>query len=513
MKKTQKTAIRLKRHSLSRSQSWALNALVIALLLFPFIVLMAYSASWKLRFSEELMEVAAFTFIQAALSAVFSLGFGILGSFGLLWFANRPVSSGLMSHNRGKLLSLLEALVLLPNLTPVLLLLLAVMKFFPYATGIVGITLTHTLLNAGLISVSFFHLLQEKVAGMAELAWVEGAKGTKFFFRGVLPFLKPEIGLLFLFVFALCFTSFAVPLVIGGTQATTIEVLIYQKIRISGDWGEAIGLASLQMLAVFLLSWVLRRDPATSLEKRPHAVPLLNWKWGLGFALFSPAVLLIGLVSDLTLGLNRVLNLPVLLDELPKLVVGSFLVGIGSGGSVMLFLLLLAYLNPQDWMRRLLLGYVAPSSVLIGFALLVLYPATGWITYLKIIVGLTLISVPSFYRLRWDALLQSLAGQRQVALTLGADNALIFARVVFPQVLKPACFIGGVSSLWAWGDFALSAVVAERTLTVAMLIQSLMASYRLDAATFLIWIVIIGGGLTFALFQGVGIVFGAKSET
>jgi thiamine transport system permease protein len=160
----------------------------------------------------------------------------------------------------------------------------------------------------------------------------------------------------------------------------------------------------------------------------------------------------------------------------------------------------------------LLTGYVAPSAALTGYALLFVWRDFGLATYVKIALGVVLISLPAFLRWQWDALLNGLAGQIETARTLGAGPGLIFMRVVGPQLLKPCAFAGGVTALWAWGDFALSSVVAERGVTVAMAARGLIDSYRLDAATFMAWIMLAGGLLTCAIFMGVGNVLGARSQ-
>ena len=99
-----------------------------------------------------------------------------------------------------------------------------------------------------------------------------------------------------------------------------------------------------------------------------------------------------------------------------------------------------------------------------------------------------------------------------IAKTLGASDWQIFSRVVYPQVINRACFIGGMAALWAWGDFALSSVVAERTATLAMAAEGMMSAYRLDGATFVVWLVMLGGLVTFAIFSGAGYVLGSKPQ-
>lgn len=477
---------------------------VFFFLLFPFFALFFFSSNWRLPLTPEVGEVFLFTCWQAVLSAFFSLVFGLLGGLGLLWLEAR-VSSGKVR--------LAEAFALLPNVAPVLVLLLATIKYFPFARGLIGIVFVHALLNIGLVSVAFTRLVRMKMGGLAELAWIEGASGWRFFWRGVLPVLKFDLALLFLFVFALCFSSFAVPLMIGGSRATTLEVLIYEKIRISGDWSAALGIATLQMVATLFLSWVLRREPAPVSGVSRGLTPLLSWAPGVMVVGAAPLILFLGLVDDVVVGAERVFALSALRSELPILFLSSMAVAVGTGLMSAVFLLIVAFVEPRGAARKFLIGYVAPSSVLMGFALLVAIRGTGAWTYLKMTLGITLITVPSFYRLYWDSLLQSLESQRWLAWSLGANRGLIFREIVLPQVIRSCCFIAGLASLWAWGDFALSSVVAERTMTIAMLISGLMGSYRLDAATFLVWVLLLGGAMTFAIFNGVGRVLGTKSQT
>lgn len=70
-------------------------------------------------------------------------------------------------------------------------------------------------------------------------------------YQGVLP----QLGAL---VFALCFTSFAIVMTLGGgPKATTIEVAIFQAIRFDFDLAKAVYLSLLQMFfAALFCGWV-----------------------------------------------------------------------------------------------------------------------------------------------------------------------------------------------------------------------------------------------------------------
>jgi thiamine transport system permease protein len=222
--------------------------------------------------------------------------------------------------------------------------------------------------------------------------------------------------------------------------------------------------------------------------------------------------MLSGLFDGLGKGVAQLQSIALTAEDILRLLAGSAVVSLVSGFIVITFLLAIAYARPSGVLRRILIGYATPSSVLIGLSIIIFWRELGIATLFKIGIGLALIGLPAFYRYQWDALLASLKGQVQTAKTLGASDSLIFLRIIFPQVIRTAASIGAILSLWAWGDFALSSVVAERSVTLAMLVHGLMNSYRLDAASVLIWFLIFGGLCTFAIFNGVGYVLGVKPQ-
>ena len=93
----------------------------------------------------------------------------------------------------------LEAVSLLPNVAPVLVLLLAVMKFAPWLRGLSGVVVVHTLLNTALVSTAILRLFRTKVLGYADLAFVEGVSRSRFLFSVALPILASDLRMIFLF--------------------------------------------------------------------------------------------------------------------------------------------------------------------------------------------------------------------------------------------------------------------------------------------------------------------------
>ncbi|HEX4923613.1 MAG TPA: ABC transporter permease subunit [Bdellovibrionales bacterium] len=470
-----------------------LRVLIALFLLLPFLVLI-----WKLEQvglppGREIAAALWFTVQQASLSALLSIAFGALGALGLL--------------KAGRARKVFESAFLIPNLFPTLFVLLACLKVFsPFPFGLAGIVLVHVAINTGLAAVAIARLLEDKVGGWAELALVEGAN-RRLFLPVAARYLARDLGLLFLFIFSVCFSSLTVPMVAGRFDGLTLEMLIYEKIKISGQWDQALGLAFLQTALIFGFSFLLSADRTLRSPSRRN-LALLASRWGLVIPLVFSAIVVLSQLEGLAEGLRQA---PVLKSELPRAAFGTLAVGGGVGLLSFLLLTLIAVSMPHRRFQKFLIGYVAPSSVLTGFALLLIelpLPPQG-----QMILGITLIQLPLFYRLYVDGTLESIQPQLKVAQTLGAGPWLTFRQIVFPQVAPALAAASGLAAFWACGEFALSSLLAGQNLTLALMVKSLLSSYRLEAATLLLWLLLGFGVSLWIIFWSVGYVLGAKSRT
>ncbi len=478
----------------------ALGWSVLLLLLTPFIILVCYAKAWSVPSPSIYLPVLAFTVLQAGVSAILSLVLGVVGALGLL------------SLTDGKAQKFARLFVLVPNVVPTLMVILASMNVWQAGRGLGAIVFVHVILNAGLVATVVAGLISSKLGSMAELAHVEGASRTRFLSKVVIPLLRNDLLRIGLFVFTLCMASFAVPLVLGGSRATTMEVLIYERIRLSLDWSQALGLAGLQTMVVLILAWFLRSHNEEQM-RNVSSLPLVGWAPGLHAIFFPSMIVVFGLMMRLPQAYTEMKSISGFAGDWSRLVLGSFIVSFVTGLLTAFLLLILLYVRPQGTLRRLLLGYVAPSSVLVGFSILLLWRTGGVASLVKIAIGLTLITVPAFYRLYWDATISSLTTQASVARTLGASTWKTMWSILVPQTWEQCMFLAGLAAFWAWGDFALSAVIGENTLTLAMLTHALASSYRLASATALAWILILGGSLTFLIFWGAGRVYSTRSRS
>jgi thiamine transport system permease protein len=478
------------------------RASLILFLIFPFLFLLT---QFRLHEWPEWGEVFwAFknSFYQAFLSAVFSLVLGGISALGLL---------GFMSVGRKPIRMVLELLCLIPNFLPPIFILLATLNVIqPFPMGVFGIAIVHTVINYGLVAVLLAAILESKLGRFAEVAYLEGASRWQFYKEIAFPLLKKDLLLLGLFVFVVCFGSFSIPLIVGGARGTTVEVLIYEKIRLSSDWGGAVLLAFLQSIFIFAVSFIAQKGKSSPSSSTAN-MSLLKWPLGSAVIVLISLLYMGGYVQGFIQGLSFIGNFYEIQSALIWNFIGSILIGLTVGLFCYGGLLAIAYAWPKLWFEKFLNGYVAPSTALVCFCLLLIGPNEGPTIFFKIPFAITLLSLNSLYRMGWDGSLESLRSQVTVAYTLGASSGQIFKEVLFPQISARAGLLAGIASIWACGDFAVSRILAHRDISIAMMTETLMSGYRLNQAILLSSLIVFAGVICFLFILGVSRVFGRKS--
>jgi thiamine transport system permease protein len=465
-------------------------------LVFPFLTLIFYIDRWQFPTTIEIWRSFRFTVEQAFLSAAFSMAFGILGALGLLRLRRSRRS--------------IEIFLLLPNLIPTLFVILAGLKVLdPFPFGLWGIVILHAGINTGLVAVTFAQIFENQVGGWVELACIEGAHRLPLLLV-LLRYLKREISVLFLFVFTICFSSLTIPLIAGGFEESTLEVLIYEKVRISQNWSEAFGVAIFQSIFIFILTSLLVRKNARSISQ-PKNLRRLSWIWGIVPAFLFSSVILLTQLEGFPMGLRQMQANPIFKESLWQGFQGTLLVGFGVGLTSYFLLALVLFLLPNERFQKFLIGYVDPSSVLTGFSLLLIFKETY--VFEQMIAGITVIQLPFFSRLYVDNRWNQILPQVQTAQTLSASSAQIFSHIVFPQAAKSLGLAAGLAGLWACGEFAVSSLITGQDVTLALLTKKLLSSYRLEIATVLVWCMMGAGALVWLIFWGSANVLGRKSTS
>ncbi|MEZ0393072.1 MAG: ABC transporter permease subunit [Pseudobdellovibrionaceae bacterium] len=480
------------------STRWGLFAFFLIFLFFPYgILLSKFSLALQLDVPELWWAFKNST-LQALMSSV--------GSF----FAGLFLLLGFFQVQRASFYRLwmtrpLEVLLLLPNFLPPLFILLVLLSLVqPFPTGIPGVVLVHIMMNAGLVALLLKSLIENKLRPLVEAAYMEGS-GQWRFFQASFGMLRRDLFAIFLFVFILCFCSFSVPLIAGGGKATTLEILIYEKIRISGAWGEALSLSFIQMLLILLLSSV-PFQARKNLFSSQNPLPMLKSRVGMVLLFLYCFGLIFYFLSQSLKGWLQVFAVQGLWQAALELLPFSLMFGLSVGGLVAFLLLLTAWGAPDEKLHRLISGMVSPSTALMGFSLLFFISNESPWVEIKWALGFAYLIFSTLYRWGWDQKLSGLRDQIQVANLLGASRHLIFTDILLPQLLNPLAWIASVASLWALGDFALGKIVMGRDASLSLLIETLMSSYRLPAAHALMGLLLVMGCLCFLFFWGIAYV-------
>jgi thiamine transport system permease protein len=480
------------------------RAFVLTLLILPFLGLflkmdLDFQIDW-----DELLWALKNTLIQAIGSTGLTLLLGFLGSLGLLWIDARGFS---------KTLKWLEASLILPSFLPSLYVILACLQMVdPFPMGRIGIIFVHTMMNFGMIAVILSQILRRQIATLSEAALVMGAGLWRFSFRVAIPLLLGDLLRLGFFVFALCFTSFAVPLTVGGGRGTTIEVLIFEKLRYDLNWNQAITLSLLQILFLLALSFFGVRSKSL-LSRTTKPVRILPQAWCLVLVLLLTLWLYSSFFLGVAEGLLQLRTLFEIKEAILVAMLNTYLISVAGGAALCFSYLFLAYLWPDRWIEKIMGGFVSPSTVMIGFGLIILSQQFGisneWV---RLGFGFWILFLPTLFR--WGGLseLKMLEPQIQNAQVLGAGPWRTFSKVTLPQILPRATWLGGVGAFWISGEFALSRLVMNQDRTLGLIAQSFLSSYRLSLGTFLCALMILCGLMAFLTLRGFDYVYSRKTN-
>ena len=226
-----------------------------------------------------------FTLYQAFLSTLLSLFVGVL----LAWALAHQ------SHFRGRglLVALFSSSLVLPTLIVVfgligifgrsgylnqLSLFLFDTSFGAYLYGLGGILLAHVYLNASFASRALLHSFESIAKEKYKLAKSLNFSVFERFLYVEYPALKSTLLSIGSTIFLLCFTSFAVVLLLGGSPSyNTLEVAIYEAVKLDFDIGMALKLALIQ-LSISAVLVVLSSSFRTGLANLKTSHTLIPWK-------------------------------------------------------------------------------------------------------------------------------------------------------------------------------------------------------------------------------------------
>ena len=456
--------------------------------------------------------VAAFTILQAALSTAVSVLPGIAVARAL---ARRPHFPG-----RTALLRLFGLPLVIPSIVAIfgiaatygssgLLAGLAGLAgqdgwSFPY--GLRGILIAHAFFNLPLTVRLLLPALESIPGETWRLTAQLGMRSGSVFRRIEWPVLRQALPATAGLVFLLCFTSFAVVLVFGGgPRATTLEVAIYQALRLDFDLHQVVGLALLQVGICAALVLAGQRfalpAPVVRAEGRSFRRPDLHSRtgraadaaWILAAGLFVGTPILAVAIRAAFGPVAGLLATPAFQAAVAR----TLAVGLGAGATALvlgwMILLLIRDLRWRLGRARLAellesmtsLNLVV-SPVVLGAGLFVLlFPfINAFESGLLLAAAINaIITLPYVIRTLAPALDRTAEHHDRACASLGIRGWNRFRIVEWPLVRRAAGRALALTTGLAMGDLAAIALFGSpSSTTLPLYLYRLMASYRMEEA-------------------------------
>ncbi len=437
-----------------------------------------------------------FTLVQAVLSALFSAALAV------------PVARALARRRfpgRRVLIALLGA----PFILPVIVAILGLLQVFGRAGwisdflgvfglppmriyGLHGVVLAHVFFNLPLATRLILQAWQEIPAERFRLAAQLGCDGMAMFRLIELPMLRRILPGVLAVIFAICLTSFAVVLTLGGgPRATTIELAIYQAFTYDFDLGRAALLSALQLAltaAAALAALKFSRGDGfgagldRAIRRWDGGAPILDAFWILAAAAF----LLLPLAAVVISGLSG-------LFEMPSLVFRAALTSVlvaAASAAVLLMLALpmaMAVATGRYGIVELsgILG-LAASPLVIGTGLFILIrpmanPAALALPVTALVNAV--MALPFGLRILVPAARDVVTRHGRLALSLDMDKTTFFTRILLPRMRPQIRFSAGLAAALSMGDLGVIALFADPQIaTLPLQIYRLMGAYQMQAA-------------------------------
>jgi thiamine transport system permease protein len=455
---------------------------------------------WKDRY---LLHVVGLTYVQAALSASLSAGFGLWGAL-------------IYSEQKFRGRTLLWRLSLVSFSLPAILAASALIGLWGqrgWISKIVGpldgygwplVLAAHVFFNFPLFFRNVGTALERNSREEERAALGLGASRWLCFWQ--ITFFKisaPFFGAWFL-AFLYCSASFLVILLLGGgPRFTTIEVEIYQATKINLDLAEAVRLAMVQVFVCFAVyTFLLEKGATREKNERSHygqSYPLYRfdaeWKnrsvraiWFLGLLALvaGPLMTLIweGFPSLGSLDLARGF----------QAFKTSLILALGAGLLSTALAFGVAYFERHSaslfWRRfASVLGTLplSVSTILVALSLSLTFP--GVMAALRgslwpIIVIQSLVALPLVYRPLRDGFLSIGDPLYRSAEMLGADAWTVAAHLEFPLLRKAAVLSLLLGMAFSLGELgAVMMFYSEELLTLPLWMYQLMSQYRFSEAS------------------------------
>ncbi|WP_136634430.1 thiamine/thiamine pyrophosphate ABC transporter permease ThiP [Pseudooceanicola onchidii] len=326
------------------------------------------------------------------------------------------------------------------------------------------------------------------------------------------PMLRQRMPGVLAVVFAICLSSFAVVLILGGgPAATTIELAIYQAFSFDFDLGRAATLAVLQLIMVTVAALLALRLARTDGMGAGLDRPMAIWTDRPGLRVQDAAVLILtALFIAAPMVLLVIQGLPALV-QMPAVVwsaaLTSLAVALASTGIAVLAGLALA-LPRRGLYDSIAMMTLAASPLVLGTGLFLLirpfaFPGNHILAITAVVNAAA--ALPFVLRSLAPDLHATEDGFGRLADSLDLRGWARLRWLILPRLRRPLGFAAGLAAALSMGDLGVIALFPPPdTATLPLQIYRLMGAYRMEAAAAAsLLLVALSFGL-FAVFDRIG---------
>lgn len=394
--------------------------------------------------------------------------------------------------------------------------------------GLQGVVLAHMMLNIPLAVRVMMPLLQAVPANKWRLCGHLGMNTIQRFRYGEWPVICGAIPGLASLIFLLCFTSFALVLMLGGgPKVTTLEVEIYSMVRFDFNMVGAAGLSLIQFLLTAvvvaisaLFGGMAAPTPISGYDKFQPRLDLTRLDRIIDQTVITLAVIVIALPVVMVgyKGINKAMFKLLTRPQFWDALLASVTVALISAGVVTLLALNMASAKagltlPHRFQRiyagkflRIVMDqgvmlYLVIPSVVLGTAAFILLRARGDVfgyAFGVVILANTLLALPFAYRLLETRMTAVLNRHDRLAANLGIDGIARLRVLTLPVLRRDIGLVAGLSAALSFGDFGVIALFANADFrTLPWLLYQLSGKYAADEANALALLLM---GLTVLLF-------------
>lgn len=269
---------------LTKQAAWLIYFSLIGLYAFSLWALVQHQQAESFFSWQEMGHILAYSSYQALLSALISTGLGILLAKAFFYIDFK---------GKALLYNAIQFVWALPSLVIIFAVigiwgnsgwLAQLWQTFGFSWqfnvyGLQGILIAHCLLNIPLVTKYSLSALMQIPSSQYQLAAQLNLTGWAYFQIVELPALKRLLPYVFMTVFLICFTSFPIVLMLGGSpKYSTLEVAIYQAVSFEFDFAKAVKLIAVQLVVGISLQVILFLVSQRAFQTKLETLSIDIWK-------------------------------------------------------------------------------------------------------------------------------------------------------------------------------------------------------------------------------------------